>query len=202
MCRRTSRSRTIPIFQTLVLRTPRMSLWPRMAQGGGGGMGSGYGGGLGSGTGNGYGPGTGGNTGGGVYRVGGGVSAPVPIFTPEAEFSDEARRAKYQGVCLVRLIVDAQGNPQNPARRSPARHGTGREGARSCSEVQVQTGDEGWQNSRAGDDEHRGQFQAVLKISQVAEQTKSEAQTRFALFIFAVRRVVIGSSKRLQRIVW
>ncbi|HEY2471964.1 MAG TPA: energy transducer TonB [Terracidiphilus sp.] len=82
--------------------------------GGGGGMGSGYGGGLGSGNGNGYGPGTGGNTGGGVYRVGGGVSAPVPIFTPEAEFSDEARRAKYQGVVLITLIVDAQGNPQNP----------------------------------------------------------------------------------------
>jgi periplasmic protein TonB len=79
-----------------------------------GGMGSGFGGGLGSGNGNGYGPGTGGNTGGGVYRVGGGVSAPVPIFTPEAEFSDEARRAKYQGVCLISLIVDAQGNPQNP----------------------------------------------------------------------------------------
>lgn len=51
---------------------------------------------------------------GGVYRIGGGVSAPVPIFSPEAEFSDEARRAKYQGVCLVSLIVDAQGNPQNP----------------------------------------------------------------------------------------
>jgi len=82
--------------------------------GGGAGMGSGYGGGLGSGTGNGYGPGYGGNTGGGVYRIGGGVSAPVPIFTPEAEFSDEARRAKYQGVVLLSLIVDAQGNPQNP----------------------------------------------------------------------------------------
>jgi TonB family protein len=82
--------------------------------GGGGGMGSGYGGGLGSGNGNGYGPGSGGNTGGGVYRIGGGVSAPVPIFTPEAEFSDEARRAKYQGVVLISLIVDAQGNPQNP----------------------------------------------------------------------------------------
>jgi TonB family protein len=82
--------------------------------GGGGGMGSGYGGGIGSGNGNGFGPGSGGNTGGGVYRVGGGVSAPVPIFTPEAEFSDEARRAKYQGVCLISLIVDAQGNPQNP----------------------------------------------------------------------------------------
>jgi TonB family protein len=45
--------------------------------------------------------------------VGGRVSGPVPLFQPEAEFSDEARRAKYQGVCLVGLIVDAQGNPQN-----------------------------------------------------------------------------------------
>jgi periplasmic protein TonB len=83
-------------------------------QGGGSGMGTGYGGGMGSGTGNGFGPGTGGNTGGGIYQIGGGVSAPVPIFTPEAEFSDEARRAKYQGVCLISLIVDAQGNPQDP----------------------------------------------------------------------------------------
>jgi len=82
--------------------------------GGGGGMGSGNGGGMGSGTGNGYGPGYGGNTGGGLYRVGGGVSAPVPLNQVEAEFSDEARRAKYQGVCLISLIVDAQGNPQDP----------------------------------------------------------------------------------------
>lgn len=82
--------------------------------GNGGGMGSGSGGGLGSGQGNGYGPGYGGNTGGGIYRVGGGISAPVPLNTVEAEFSDEARRAKYQGVCLISMIVDAQGNPQNP----------------------------------------------------------------------------------------
>ena len=78
-----------------------------------GGMGSGNGGGLGSGSGNGYGPGYGGNVGGGVYRIGGGISAPVPLFEPEAEFSDEARRAKYQGVCIIGIIVDAQGNPQN-----------------------------------------------------------------------------------------
>jgi len=83
-------------------------------QGGGGGMGRGYGGGLGSGTGNGFGPGQGGNAGGGLYQIGGGVSAPVPVYTPEAEFSDEARRAKYQGVCLISVIVDAQGNPQDP----------------------------------------------------------------------------------------
>jgi len=78
------------------------------------GMGTGSGGGLGSGNGNGYGPGEGGNTGGGIERIGGGVSAPVALNQVEAEFSDEARRAKYQGVCLISLIVDAQGNPQNP----------------------------------------------------------------------------------------
>jgi TonB family protein len=83
-------------------------------QGSGSGIGTGSGGGLGSGNGNGYGPGSGGGAGGGVYRVGGGVSAPVPLNSVEAEFSDEARRAKYQGVCLISLIVDAQGNPQNP----------------------------------------------------------------------------------------
>jgi TonB family protein len=49
----------------------------------------------------------------GLYRVGSGVSAPVPLNSVEAEFTDEARRAKYGGVCLVSMIVDAQGNPQN-----------------------------------------------------------------------------------------
>jgi TonB family protein len=81
--------------------------------GSGAGMGTGSGGGLGSGGGNGYGPGYGGNTGGGLYQIGGRVSAPSIMHSVEAEFSDEARRAKYQGVCLVSLIVDAQGNPQN-----------------------------------------------------------------------------------------
>jgi|HubBroStandDraft_5_1064220.scaffolds.fasta_scaffold45837_1 protein TonB len=82
--------------------------------GGGGGMGSGNGGGLGSGNGNGYGPGDGGNTGGGLYQIGGRVSAPVALNSVEAEFSDEARRAKYQGVVLISMIVDTNGNPQNP----------------------------------------------------------------------------------------
>ncbi|HUA92351.1 MAG TPA: energy transducer TonB [Terracidiphilus sp.] len=82
--------------------------------GNGGGIGTGSGGGLGSGSGDGYGPGSGGNTGGGLYQIGGRVSAPVPLNTVEAEFSDEARRAKYQGVCLISMIVDTNGNPQNP----------------------------------------------------------------------------------------
>jgi protein TonB len=31
----------------------------------------------------------------------------------DPEFSNEARRAKYQGVCIFSLIADAQGNPQH-----------------------------------------------------------------------------------------
>jgi protein TonB len=81
--------------------------------GNGAGMGTGSGGGLGSGYGNGYGPGYGGNAGGGLYQIGGRISAPTVLHSVEAEFSDEARRAKYQGVCLISLIVDTQGNPQN-----------------------------------------------------------------------------------------
>ena len=80
-------------------------------QGSEAGMGSGARGGLGSGTGNGYGPGYGGGAGGGLYHVGGGVSPPIPLNTVEAEFSNEARRAKYQGVCLIQLIVNRRGLP-------------------------------------------------------------------------------------------
>jgi TonB family protein len=48
-----------------------------------------------------------------LYRVGGGVSAPVPLKTVYPEFSDEARRAKYQGTCLISLIVDTEGKQRN-----------------------------------------------------------------------------------------
>jgi protein TonB len=49
---------------------------PSSGTGSGGGIGSGSGGGVGSGRGPGVGPGWGGGMGGGVYRVGGGVTAP------------------------------------------------------------------------------------------------------------------------------
>jgi TonB family protein len=48
-----------------------------------------------------------------VYRVGGDVSAPKLIFAANPEYTEKARRAKYQGVCVVSLIVDEQGNPQH-----------------------------------------------------------------------------------------
>jgi TonB family protein len=97
------------------LGDPRTSIVGPAANGtgSGAGLGSGSGGGIGSGSGAGYGPGQGGGYGGGLYHVGGGVSPPVVIYSVDAEFSDEARRAKYQGVSIVSLIVDTQGRPQN-----------------------------------------------------------------------------------------
>ena len=78
------------------------------------GLGSGPGSGDGTGDGPGWGPGNHGGAGDNAYTPGiGGVTQPVPIFTPEAEFSDEARRQKYQGICVISLIVDAHGYPQN-----------------------------------------------------------------------------------------
>jgi len=41
--------------------------------------------------------------------IGGEVSGPVPIFTPEPEFSDEARRAKLQGIVVLEVEVDTNG---------------------------------------------------------------------------------------------
>ena len=86
---------------------------PSNGTGSGGGIGSGSGGGVGSGKGPGVGPGEGGGIGGGIFHVGGGTSAPRPIYSPEPEFSEEARKAKYQGVCTLGLIVGTDGRPRN-----------------------------------------------------------------------------------------
>jgi protein TonB len=76
-------------------------------------MGNGSGTGLGAGNGSGIGPGSGGNIGGGPRRIGGGVSAPILIFSVEPEFSEEARKAKVAGNVLVNLWVDTNGNPSH-----------------------------------------------------------------------------------------
>ena len=76
------------------------------------GIGAGSGGGIGSGAGAGLGPGSGGGFGGGVYKVGGGVSAPRLLVSPDPEYSEEARKAKYQGTVVVWMILGPDGRPQ------------------------------------------------------------------------------------------
>jgi len=80
---------------------------PSNGVGVGGGIGSGNGGGVGSGHG---GPGVGP----GFFHVGNGVSAPTPIYTPEPEFTEEARKAKYQGVVVLSGIIGVDGRVHNP----------------------------------------------------------------------------------------
>ncbi len=78
-----------------------------------GGIGSGNSGGVGSGSGAGVGPGEGGGYGGGIYQVGNGVVGPKLIYQVDAEFSDQARMAKYQGVVVVQAVIDTKGLPRD-----------------------------------------------------------------------------------------
>jgi periplasmic protein TonB len=86
---------------------------PSNGLGSGGGIGTGSGGGVGVGHGPGVGTGSGGGVGGGVFKVGGGISAPQAISTPDPEYTEEARNAKTQGTCVLWLIVDDQGRPRD-----------------------------------------------------------------------------------------
>jgi len=45
--------------------------------------------------------------------VGGGISAPKAISAPDPEYTEEARRAKAQGTCVLWLIVDSSGHPRD-----------------------------------------------------------------------------------------
>jgi TonB family protein len=85
---------------------------PSNGTGMGGGIGNGIGTGVGPGRGPGFGPGSGGGFGGGAYRIGGGVSAPTILSKVEPEYSEEARKAKWQGTVQLSLVVDDQGRPQ------------------------------------------------------------------------------------------
>jgi len=93
-------------------QSPQITL-ASQGRGGGSGFGQGMGGGIGAGRGVGAGPGSGSGYGGGLMSVGGGVSAPQLIHSVEPEFTEDARRANYQGSVSIKLIVDSQGNPQD-----------------------------------------------------------------------------------------
>jgi TonB family protein len=86
---------------------------PSNGTGFGGGIGSGSGGGVGSGKGAGAGPGSGGGFGGGAYRIGGGVSQPSIIRKVEPEYSEEARKAKWQGTVKLSVVIDETGHARD-----------------------------------------------------------------------------------------
>ena len=45
-----------------------------------------------------------------IYHVGDGTSPPRPTYTPEPEFSEEARHARFQGVVVMKVVVSKTGN--------------------------------------------------------------------------------------------
>ncbi len=72
-------------------------------------------GGIGSGSSTGVGSDSGaGVWGSGAYRIGSAVSAPVLLYKVEPEYSEEARKAKYQGVVVLKVVVDPAGHVVNP----------------------------------------------------------------------------------------
>lgn len=46
--------------------------------------------------------------------IGGDVSEPVPVYEPDPEYSDAARKAKYQGTVVVEVIIGVDGHVYNP----------------------------------------------------------------------------------------
>jgi len=82
---------------------------PSAGPGVGGGIGTGQGRGVGEGKGPGVGPGEGGGNGGGPFRVGGGVTPPTVLSRVEPQYSEEARKARYQGTVVLEAIVKRDG---------------------------------------------------------------------------------------------
>jgi periplasmic protein TonB len=76
-----------------------------------GGIGSNDGGGVGDGNKNGLGRGRDGGFGGEGYVSGYGVSAPRAIYKPEPDYSDEARKAGFQGVVVLLAVIGPDGRP-------------------------------------------------------------------------------------------
>jgi len=48
-----------------------------------------------------------------LYKVGGGVSAPKVTYAPDPEYSEEARRDRYQANVILWIIVGTDGLPRN-----------------------------------------------------------------------------------------
>jgi TonB family protein len=101
-------------LDTNVFGDPLRSInMPSAGSGQQGGIGTGKGTGIGPGQGSGVGPGSGGGIGGGVFRVGGGVSAPRLTRKIEPVYSEEARKAKYSGVVVLAVEVWPDGRAHN-----------------------------------------------------------------------------------------
>ncbi len=49
----------------------------------------------------------------GAVAVGGDISAPIKIFSPQPQYTEDARQARVQGVVILRTVVDTEGEVVN-----------------------------------------------------------------------------------------
>lgn len=97
-----------------VASPPLTNIGDPLALAASGSLGSGENGGIGSGNGGGLGPGSGGGTGGGAFHAGvNGVGIPQCIYCPDPQYSDEARKAKYQGTVVLLVTITTDGRAVN-----------------------------------------------------------------------------------------
>ncbi len=54
-----------------------------------------------------------------IYKVGGDVTAPVPIYRPEPGYTPEAKKAKLEGMVLLEVTVDAAGKVRDVRVKHP-----------------------------------------------------------------------------------
>jgi periplasmic protein TonB len=85
---------------------------PSPGPGDGFGIGDGGGHGVGDGHGPGAGPGEDGGCCGGVFQIGGGITAPVLVSEVLPEYSEDARKARFQGTVVLNTIVREDGSVQ------------------------------------------------------------------------------------------
>jgi protein TonB len=103
----------LPQFNLTTIGDPNGVVGPPSAgPGNGGGIGTGKGTGVGDGKGPGFGPGEGGGNGGGPYAyvIGGGLTPPSLLSKVLPEYSDDARKARIQGIVELIVIVNADGS--------------------------------------------------------------------------------------------
>ena len=86
---------------------------PSAGRGKGGGIGDGVGTGVGDKDGPGYGDDDGAGVAGGPPHILGAITAPILLVKIDPVYSDEARRAKLQGVVVLHIDVDARGQARN-----------------------------------------------------------------------------------------
>lgn len=78
-----------------------------------GGIGDGKGGGIGNDGGPGQGPGFDGGFGGNAFDPGHGVTTPRAIYSPDPPYSEEARKAKFQGTVGLWTVIGTDGRPRD-----------------------------------------------------------------------------------------